>query len=187
MNENFCQATNHKWESCFAFTSFSWLGSGMPWLRRVFHCLDPCVGSHIGSMLFWLLFIYKSCLSPPVSSLHGISQARILKCIAIFFAGDLPNPGIKPASPALAGRFFMTKQPGKPIGSIPEFNQILLLLILANRFPPNNMFAAAAVAAKLLQSCLTLCDPIDGIPPGSPGKILQARTLEWVAISFSSA
>jgi len=45
-----------------------------------------------------------------------------------------------------------------------------------------------AAAAKLLQSCLTLCDPIDGSPPGSrvPG-ILQARTLEWVAISFSNA
>ena len=47
---------------------------------------------------------------------------------------------------------------------------------------------AAAAAAKLLQSCLTLCDPIDGSPPGSsvPG-ILQARILEWVAISFSNA
>jgi hypothetical protein len=47
---------------------------------------------------------------------------------------------------------------------------------------------AAAAAAKSLQSCLTLCDPIDGSPPGFavPG-ILQARTLEWVAISFSSA
>ena len=47
---------------------------------------------------------------------------------------------------------------------------------------------AAAAAAKLLQSCLTLCDPIDGSPPGSPVPgILQARTLEWVAISFSNA
>ena len=46
----------------------------------------------------------------------------------------------------------------------------------------------AAAAAKLLQSCLTLCDPIDGSPPGSPVPgILQARTLEWVAISFSNA
>ena len=47
---------------------------------------------------------------------------------------------------------------------------------------------AAAAAAKSLQSCPTLCDPIDGSPPGSsvPG-ILQARTLEWVAISFSNA
>ena len=48
--------------------------------------------------------------------------------------------------------------------------------------------AAAAAAAKSLQSCLTLCDPIDGSPSGStaPG-ILQARTLEWVAVSFSNA
>ena len=48
--------------------------------------------------------------------------------------------------------------------------------------------ATAATAAKLLQSCLTLCNPVDGSPPGSaiPG-ILQARTLEWVAISFSNA
>ena len=48
--------------------------------------------------------------------------------------------------------------------------------------------SAAAAAAKSLQSCLTLCDPIDGSPPGSPVPgILQARTLEWVAISFSNA
>ena len=48
--------------------------------------------------------------------------------------------------------------------------------------------AAAAAAAKSLQSCATLCDPIDGSPPGSPDPgILQARTLEWVAISFSNA
>ena len=45
-----------------------------------------------------------------------------------------------------------------------------------------------AAAAKLLQSCPTLCDPIDGSPPGSPVPgILQARTLEWAAISFSDA
>ena len=46
----------------------------------------------------------------------------------------------------------------------------------------------AAAAAKLFQSCPTLCDPIDASPPGFPAPgILQARTLEWVAISFSSA
>ena len=45
-----------------------------------------------------------------------------------------------------------------------------------------------AAAAKSLQSCLTLCNPIDDSPPGSPVPgILQARTLEWVAISFSKA
>ena len=50
------------------------------------------------------------------------------------------------------------------------------------------VITAAAAAAKPLQSCPTLCDPIDGSPPGSPVPgTLQARTLEWVAISFSSA
>ena len=45
----------------------------------------------------------------------------------------------------------------------------------------------ATAAAKSLQSCLTLCDPIDGSPPGSPVPgILQARTLQWGAISFSN-
>ena len=52
--------------------------------------------------------------------------------------------------------------------------------------PPFGLIAAAT--AKLLQSCPTPCDPIDGSPPGSPVPgILQARTLEWVAISFSNA
>ena len=47
---------------------------------------------------------------------------------------------------------------------------------------------SSAAAAKSLQSCPTLCDPIDGSQPGSPiPGILQARTLEWVAISFSNA
>ena len=58
----------------------------------------------------------------------------------------------------------------------------------ANSFNDTVHTTPAAAAAKLLQSCLTLCDPIDSSPPGStvPG-ILQARTLEWVAISFSNA
>ena len=80
--------------------------------------------------------------------------------------GDLPDPGIKPMSPessALASGFFTIEPPVKP----------------------NTQTAAAA---KSLQSCPTLCDPIDGSPPGSPiPGILQARTLEWVAISFSNA
>ena len=53
---------------------------------------------------------------------------------------------------------------------------------------PGIYLTKAAAAAKSLQSCPTLCDPIDGSPPDSPvPEILQARTLEWVAISFSSA
>ena len=61
-------------------------------------------------------------------------------------------------------------------------------LPLAPPARPNEKPAAAAAAAKSLQSCPTLCNPIDGSPPGSPVPgILQARALEWVAISFSSA
>ena len=56
------------------------------------------------------------------------------------------------------------------------------------RIEQNWVTDAAAAAAKLLQSCPTLCDPIDSSPPGSPVPgILQARTLEWVAIYFSNA
>ena len=52
----------------------------------------------------------------------------------------------------------------------------------------NTLQIEYAAAAKSLQSCPTLCDPIDGSPPDSPiPGILQARTLEWVAISFSNA
>ena len=61
----------------------------------------------------------------------------------------------------------------------------LLVSLLANCVI---FLKTAAAAAKSLQSCLTLCDPIDGSPPGCPVPgILQARTLEWVAISFSNA
>ena len=79
---------------------------------------------------------------------------------------DLSNPGTELGSfrcPALAGKFFIPEPPGKPI-------------------------KWAAAAAKLLQSCPTLCDPIDGSPPDPPTPgILQAGTLEWGAISFSNA
>ena len=59
---------------------------------------------------------------------------------------------------------------------------------LASTWMTGNCTSAAATAAKSLQLCPTLCDPTDGSPPGSPvPRILQARTLEWVAISFSNA
>ena len=80
--------------------------------------------------------------------------------------------------------------PSFPPSFLPSlpFSPSLLLLLYFPTFVQYFCFhAAAAVAAKSLQSCPTLCDPIDGSPPGSsvPG-ILQARTLEWVAISFSN-
>ena len=77
--------------------------------------------------------------------------------------------------------------------SFPTISKVHSLYLSLHSFPENRFinfsgFLAAAAAAKLLQLCLTLCDPRDGSPPGSPVPgILQARTLEWVAISFSNA
>ena len=82
--------------------------------------------------------------------------------------------------------------------SLKELQDLPCLLMLLMSSLPETLFLpffcfaslppAAAAAAKSLQSCPTLCDPIDASPPGSPVPgILQARTLEWVAISFSNA
>ena len=69
---------------------------------------------------------------------------------------------------------------------LPEF--FTLCNHIQNSLHSNFVDNKTAAAAKSLQSCPTLCDPIDGSPPGSPVPgILQARTLEWVVISFSSA
>ena len=65
-------------------------------------------------------------------------------------------------------------------------NQYIIIMALFQNYISYTPYVAAA--AKSHQSCPTLCDPIDGSPPGSPVPgILQARTLEWVAISFSNA
>ena len=115
------------------------------------------------------VLVTQSCLSlcdpmgcsPPGSSVHGILQARKLEWVAIRFFRDVRDPEMEPRS-ALQADSLLPEIPGK-----------------------SYLFYAAA---KSLQSCLTLCDPIDSSPPGSavPG-ILKARTLEWIAISFSSA
>ena len=79
--------------------------------------------------------------------------------------GIFPTQGSNPGLPHCRQILYQLSPQGKPIWCI-----------------------AAAAAAKLLQLCPTLCDPIDGSPPGSPiPGILQARTMEWVAISFSNA
>ena len=69
------------------------------------------------------------------------------------------------------------------------FNRLSSFVIaFLPRYKPELSLAAVAAAAKSLQSCPTPCDPIDGNPPGFPVLgILQARTLEWVAISFFNA
>ena len=98
--------------------------------------------------------------SPPGFSIHGVFRARILEWVAISFSrGSFPPRGRTQVS-RIEGRCFTLWEW--------EYHSI--------------------AAAKSLQSCPTLCDPIDSRPPGFPVPgILQARTLEWVAISFSRA
>ena len=115
------------------------------------------------------VLVTQSCLtvcdpvdcSPPGSSVHGIFQAKILEWVAIPFSMVSSQPRDQTLLSYTGSRFFT---------------------IWATRealYPPT---------AKSLQSCPTLCDPIDGSPPGFPVPgILQARTLEWLAISFSNA
>ena len=95
--------------------------------------------------------------SLPGSAVHGIFQARILEWATISVSRGSSQPRDWTEVSCIADRCFTI------------------------------WATAAAAAANLLQSCPTLCDPIDGSPPGSPVPgILQARTPEWVAISFSS-
>ena len=107
--------------------------------------------------------------------------------------GDLPNPGIEPMSPPLAGGFFTTEPLGKAnfssARSLIVSSQILITWLSFFFFFFFTCTATAtAAAAKSLQSCPTLCNPIDSLLSGSSvSGILQARTLEWVAISFSNA
>ena len=111
------------------------------------------------------VLVTQSCLtlcnlmdySPAGSFVHGIFQARVLEWIAISFSKGSSWPRDWTWVSCIAGRCF-------------------------------TLWATAAATAKLLQLCPTLCNPIDGSPPGSPFPgILQARTLEWVAVSFSNA
>ena len=99
--------------------------------------------------------------SLPGSSVQRIFQARILEWITISSSGDLPNSGKVPCLLQLL-----------------HWRQILYHRVTQK--------LNTATAAKSLQSCPTLCDPIDDRPPGSPVPgILQARILEWVAVLLS--
>ena len=103
----------------------------------------------------------------PGSSIHEIFQARILEWVAMpssRWSSWPRDPMSVCYGSFIAGGFFITELPGKLLCWYVFF------------------------LSKSLQSCPTLCDPIDGSPPASPVPgILQARTLEWVAVSFSSA
>ena len=123
--------------------------------------------------------------SPPGSPIPGILQARTLKWVAISFSNAWKwKAKVKSLSHIrlLATPWTAACQAPPSMGfSRQEYWSGVPL-------PSLSLITAAAAAAKSLQSCLTLCYPIDGSPPGSPVPgILQARTLEWVAISFSNA
>ena len=111
--------------------------------------LSACVCPNRFSCVWLFVTLWVVAHQAPLSM--GFSRQEYWSRLPCPPPGDLPDPGIEPAS------------------------------LTSPAFP-------AAAAAESLQSCPTLCDPRDGSPPGSPiPGILQARTLEWVAISFSSA
>ena len=121
-------------------------------------------------------FVHRFTRSVP-TKLPSFSQLRLLLVSEISFPPTRLPPGYLPSIPS------------------PFFQAVRILSIrshtdthLSPPFPAPPPLPAAAAAAKSLQSCPTLCDPIDGSPTGStvPG-ILQASILEWVAISFSKA
>ena len=99
--------------------------------------------------------------SPPGSSVYGILQGRILEWVTISFSRGCSRQRDQTQLSCITGDFFTV--------------WVISYSLFGN-------------PAKSLQSCLTLCDPIDGSPPGSPVLgILQARILKWFAISFSNA
>ena len=104
--------------------------------------------------------------SPLGSSVHRILQARILGWVAIFFSSGSSQPGDWTWVSCFAGRFFIN---WATTGSIRELNRWKNEVTMC--------------CAKLLQSCLTVCNPMNCSPPGSSGHgILLARILEWVAM-----
>ena len=115
--------------------------------------------SEVKSLSRVRLFATPRTVAHPIPPSMGFSRQEYWNGLPFPSPGDLPNPGIKPESPTFQADALTSEPPGKP-----------------------------SAAAKSLQSCPTLYDSRDGSPPDSsiPG-ILQARTLEWVAISSSNA
>ena len=133
---------------------------------------------------------------PPGSSVHGILQARILEWVAIPYSRGSSRPRDQTWISHIAGRFF-TIWATREAHHLTYFLHIYfesmsvcvcvwpLKFYSLHKFDLSNSIINSA---KSFQSCPTLCNPIDGSSPGSPiPGILQARTLEWVAISFSNA
>ena len=116
---------------------------------------------------------------------HAVAKSRTRLNNFYFTFIKFTEAGTLPPSPLPTSGM---STPGDYNELWPSFIYTLLQCFLNFTFNPFNNLPTSAAAAKSLQSCPTLCDPIDGSPPDSavPG-IPQARTLEWVAISFSNA
>ena len=118
--------------------------------------------------------------SLPGSPVLGIFQARILEWVVIPFSSGSSQPSDLTCVSYIAGGFIISEPPEKPVCVCTCLN-----LKMTGVKEPDKQFTAAA-AAKLLQSCPTLCNPTDCSPPGfSVPRILQVRILEWVTIPFS--
>ena len=146
---------------------------------------------------FWRIITWGACVVPgPASSWGHFPDNKSLYWQRGSCRSQLPLPGPRnDPRPRLLNHWANSLLPlGTPFGSFWENNRFRNLSLM--RLKDSCVCVcvcvcvscSAAAAAKLPQSCLTLCDPIDGGPLGSsvPG-ILQARILEWVAISFSNA
>ena len=119
-------------------------------------------------LVYWCYLFAKLCLTlcdpmgcyPPGSCVYGISQQKYWSGLPFPAPGNLLDSGIRPTSPALAGRFFTIEPPGMP--------------------------GVGLLTAQSLQLCPTPCDPMDRSPTGSSVHgVFQARILELVAISSS--
>ena len=122
------------------------------------------------------------CLEEPfdqfLSGAHVLFPALSLETQTAFYAIESASVLILPLPGHMIGYGISIWLKAGQLKSFPETGLWML----------EEGFSGGAAAAKSLQSCPALCDPIDGSPPGSPVPgILQARTLEWVAISFSNA
>ena len=130
-------------------------------VREITALIGPAAAAAAAKSLQSCLTLCNPIGSLPGSPVPGILQTRTLDCVA--------------SSSSNAWKWKVK------VNSLSRVQLFTTPWTAAHQAPP-------AAAAKSLQSCPTLCNPIDGSPPGSPAPgILQARTLEWVAISFSNA
>ena len=153
-------------------------------------CLYCCLASHCLPYRLWQSFhplntpLFSSSPSSyaPMTDTYAYALAiASLKGVGSLLTIRLNSKSIHHFKTSMfqADLNIQTKVPFIPKYKLLSSDKLIFLLIF---------HAAAAAAAKSLQSCPTLCNPIDGSPPGSPVPgILQARILEWVAISFSNA